>query len=414
MNGINATNILFVHNNNDLYGADTFLLEILKRLDRTRFRPLVVLPADVRHINRLSVELEKNRIEYRFIRLGVMRRKYFTPIKIVRFFVELLVGITTLVWMIRRRNVAIVHSNTITVTAGAFAAFLTGTPHVWHIHEILVDPVPLRRGLHWLVPRFATVVLCVSNAVRNHIAADQPSQAHKLRVIHVGIEAERFAKNVDGSRVRMEFGISPEAPLIGMVGKVCRWKGQLVFAAAARRVLECFPRARFLAVGGVFDDERHYMERFRSEVESLGIAHAFHIGDFRLDIPGVMDAFDVFVLPSTRPDPCPAVVLEAMAASKPVIATAHGGPVEILLDGETGHLVPPADPEGLAEGICRLLRNPGAMECMGEAGRRRVWQQFHIRRFMAEIESLYAELSKPNLAVPRTESELEAKAQLRE
>ncbi len=405
-------NILFVHNNNDLYGADAFLLEIIKRLDRRRFCPIVVLPEDVRHINRLSVELEKNGIEYKFLRLGVMRRKYFTPLRILQYFADLLMGVFALAALIRRRKVAAVHSNTITVVAGALAALLTRTPHLWHIHEIIVDPAWMRRAMHWLVPRMSRVVVCVSNAVRNHISADNPARAHKLQVIHVGIDAERFSAKAASERIRAEFGIDQEAALVGMVGKVCRWKGQLVFASAARRVLERFPQTHFLAVGGVFDKEQYYMDRFRSEVQRLGVAHAFHIADFRKDIRDVMDAFDVFVLPSTQPDPCPAVVLEAMAAGKPVIATAHGGPLEIVVHGETGYLVPPNDAEELAARINELLETPHVRKAFGEAARRRVQQHFHIRRFMIEIESLYAELSNLHRVAPRTEPELEAEVQL--
>lgn len=385
-------NILFVHGNNDLYGADAFLLEIVKRLDRARFYPIVVLPTDVRHINRLSVELESNGVEYRFIRMGVMRRRYFKPFRILQYLAELLIGIVSLAFLIRRRNVAAVHSNTSAVTAGAFAAFLTRTPHLWHVHEILVEPVRLRRAMHWLVPRMSQVVLCVSNAVRDHIAADQPSQAHKLLVIYNGIDVDRFAPAARPMRVRDEFGIDGDAPLVGMVGKVCRWKGQIVFAAAARHVLARFPQARFLAVGGVFDKERHYMDQFRAEVARLDMSNVFHIVDFRKDVRDVMNSCDVFVLPSTLPDPCPSVVLEAMAAGKPVIATAHGGPVEQVVDGQTGYLVRPGDAEDLAAAICKLLADPVAIRNMGQEGRRRAYQHFTISRFMRDVEGVYGDL----------------------
>ena len=385
-------NILFVHGNNDLYGADAFLLEIVKRLDRSRFHPIVILPEDMRHINRLSVELEKNGIEYEFLRLGVMRRKYFNAVAIFPFAFQLLMAIVAIVRIIRRRNIVIVHSNTLTVLAGAFAASLTRTPHLWHVHEILVEPPAMRRLLHAIAPRFTSVILCVSNAVRDHIAADQPVFVHKLRVIYVGIDAERFADPAAGERVRQEFGIAPGVPLIGMVGKVCRWKGQLVFAAAAARILRQFPQAQFAAVGGVFDTERELMVQFRSEVERLGLTHAFQIHDFRPDIRGVMNAYDIFVLPSTQPDPCPTVVLEAMAAGKPVIATAHGGPLEQVVDGETGYLVRPNDSEDIAGAISKMLAKRDMLKSMGEAGRRRVMAHFHIKGFMAGLQSLYNEL----------------------
>ena len=121
-------NILVVHNNNDFYGAEKVLLELLSRLDRSRFVPIVVLPTDTRHINRLSPELEKLNIECCFIPLGVLRRKYFKLQKLPRFSFELLAGIRQLVRLIRKRNIALVHTNTNTILASPLAARLTRDP----------------------------------------------------------------------------------------------------------------------------------------------------------------------------------------------------------------------------------------------------------------------------------------------
>src|SRR5260221_6599542 len=101
-------NILVVHNNNDLYGGDKVLLELLSRLDRTRFIPLVVLPTDTRHINRFSPQLDKLGIEYRFLPLGILRRRYFKLWRLPRFAFEVLAGALTLPEIYKERNITLV------------------------------------------------------------------------------------------------------------------------------------------------------------------------------------------------------------------------------------------------------------------------------------------------------------------
>lgn len=385
-------NILFVHNNNDLYGAEVILLELVKRLDKRQFRPLVVLPSDTKHINRLSERLKHENIEYRFINMGVIRRKYFGPIGIVKFFFRVAWGTAFLVWLIRRKRIAIVHSNTLAVVCGALAASISRRPHVWHVHEIVTRPPVARRIMHWLAVHLSETVVAVSGAVKEHLIADCPDLATRICVLHNGIDCDRFARAYSVETIRDEFRVPYAASLVGMIGKVCRWKGQLQFAEAARLVLRKRSGTYFMAVGGVFDDEHHFMERFQAAVQRHSLGGVFIISDFRTDVAEVLGSFDIFVLPSTEPDPFPTVVLEAMAAGKPVIATAHGGPIEMVVDGETGLLVLPGSAEALADAMLQLLATPELAIRMGKAGRERAQRCFHVTRFVRDFENLYATL----------------------
>src|SRR5262249_12982255 len=154
------------HNNNDLYGGDKVLLELLGRLDRKRFVPLVVLPTDTRHINRFSPELDKLGIEYRFLPLGVLRRRYFKPWRLPLFALEVLTGQRSLLKIIKEKQIAIVPTNTNTILASALAARIAGLPHIWSVHELVLDPALIRSSLHYLIPRLSTRVVTVSRAVR--------------------------------------------------------------------------------------------------------------------------------------------------------------------------------------------------------------------------------------------------------
>src|SRR5215475_7979663 len=128
-----SKSVLFVHHSNDLYGADIMLLETVKGLDREQFSPIVVLPDDCRGQGGLAAELEAVKVPYVFIPLGVIRRKYFRPRYLLRYCLELVNATKKLLGMVREHYVSLVHSNTMAVCAGAFAARLAGVRHVWHI-----------------------------------------------------------------------------------------------------------------------------------------------------------------------------------------------------------------------------------------------------------------------------------------
>jgi glycosyltransferase involved in cell wall biosynthesis len=390
-------NILVVHNNNDFYGAEKVLLELLSRLDRSRFVPIVVLPTDTRHINRLSPELAKLNIECCFIPLGVLRRKYFKLQKLPRFSFEVLAGVRQLVRLIRKRNIALVHTNTNTILASPFAARLTRVPHIWSIHELMVEPATVRSALHYMIPRFSTRVVTVSQAVRDHMLKDAAKFASRFTFVRGAIDVEPFLNAKGRARVRAEWGVREGEVLIGMAGRVTRWKGQSIFVQAAKLIAEQHAEAKFAAVGGVFDTEKFYMDRFRKEVRDAGLENKLTINDFRADMPDVFAAFDIFVLPSILPEPFGLVVIEAMASGKPVVATAPGGPSETVVEGETGCLVPPSDPFAMAQALEVLLADPQKRINMGDAGRRRACETFSLPRYVTEFEELYDAVLKETL-----------------
>jgi glycosyltransferase involved in cell wall biosynthesis len=209
------------------------------------------------------------------------------------------------------------------------------------------------------------------------------------------VDLRTFYPDRDNKTVLNEIGVSPGLPVVGHVARLDRWKGIDVFLRAASICHQQFPDARFLVVGGEIEGSTEYAKSLYQLAEDLGLRDVVQFTGWRYgpeEMPDVYPALDILVLASTSPEPFGLVLLEAMATAKPVIATNHGGPSEICVDGETALLIPPGDPGKLADAILTLLRNPETGKRMGLAGRKRVEEVFDHHRCVQAIEKVYQEL----------------------
>jgi glycosyltransferase involved in cell wall biosynthesis len=194
----------------------------------------------------------------------------------------------------------------------------------------------------------------------------------RISVVHSSYREDRFHPAVDGAEIRRELGAAERgARLVGVVGRLVPDKGGTYFLKAVSRIASRFPSARFLFVGTGTEEER-----LRRETEELGLVDRVRFLGFRDDIPGITAALDLSVLPSVDCDASSAVLKEAMAVGRPVIATDIGGASEIVQHGSTGLIVPPADPEALAGAMAQILGKEDCGRSMGEAGTRRVRELF--------------------------------------
>jgi glycosyltransferase involved in cell wall biosynthesis len=388
--------VLFVHSNAELYGADYILLLVVRAL-KDMVRPIVALPGE----GPLSEALRLEGVQVILTRESVLRRGYFKPTKLPGFLWRLARDSRDLARLIRDEDVKLVYSNTGAVVSGARAAQRRKVPHLYHIHEIIQQPEWLAKRLARQILGNAAEVIAVSGPVRDQLLIYGKSKDAQVKVIHNGLDPARFDDQDEVTAVRRVMGAGPENILYGVIGRIHPWKGQSYFVDSARLVADVCPVARFAVVGGTFRGYENLVEDLYRQIKHLDLVNRVKILPHRQDVPRLMRALDVFVLPSTLPDPLPTVVLEAMAARRPVIATAHGGALEMVLHGETGLLAPHNDPNELAQAMLELARDTGLRRQMGEAGRWRLEESFSLDRFEAQIRETVAAY------LPRETSQIE-------
>ena len=290
----------------------------------------------------------------------------------------------------RRRKFDLVHTTSLKADIwGGLAARLAGRCLLWHIHDrIANDYLP-----PIVVQIFRFLARCVPHGVlvnsRSTLKTLDSIPSDRIRVVHPGVpqvlldSVEPEAKNADSPEPTR-----PSHPIVGIVGRISPTKGQDVFIRAAAKVACRFPDVRFQVIGGALFQHDGFEKEIRVLAAQLGLRNLEFLG-FCDDVVSRMRKLTVLVHASPVPEPFGQVVVEAMAAGKPVIATDAGGIPEIVIDGECGFLVPVRDSNAMAEKICVLLANPKLAVALGRRGRARVAMHFTATRMAREIEELY-------------------------
>jgi glycosyltransferase involved in cell wall biosynthesis len=299
--------------------------------------------------------------------------------------------------IIRRHQIQLVHSNTMTIIDGALAAWSLRIPHVWHAREILTNHTPHNFSLS------AKVVMAIVLGLSDRVIAISQAVAHcfsgmtgaeKIRVIYNAVDIASFTQS--DSRVRAEYrrllGVPDDVPLVGQVANVTVAKSYTDFIRAIPLVRKKMPDVRFVGVGGM--PHADYKAIVMQLINDLDLGNSLILTGFREDAPQIMAALDIVVLAS-RYEPLGRVLIEGMAAGKPVVGTDVGGIPEIIEDGVTGLIVPPASPERLAEAILEILKDPESAHQMGQAGRRRAQTLFNPVRYVRSVEMVYQDLLTP-------------------
>ena len=268
------------------------------------------------------------------------------------------VTVVRLAGLLRRLDVDVVHTNSFHSWYGWAAAALIRRPHVWHGREIVVQSGAALALERVLIPRFSTRVLAMSHAI-----ADQLDGVD-VTVVHETPDPVEFHPGRAG-RFRGRVGIPDDAPLVGAAGRVDTWKGFDVLLDAFTRVGAARPDAQLAVAGGPVRGKEELFEALADRARSIPGAHWLGSRD---DVADLFADLDVFVLPSTEPEPYGLVLVEALMSGAVVVATDAGGPPEILDEAApgSGRLVPMRDPAALADAVVAEL---DALPATGRAER---------------------------------------------
>ncbi len=374
--------ILYVHNSADIYGASRCLIRMVKALNRKRYIPLVLLPND----GPLRQKIEALGAEVVFHpRLSIITGHVVRSWRMLIFLFEFPASVLFLWRLIRRRKIDLVHTNTGAMVSPGLAAKLAGVPHVWHIRESFQAFRRIWEPYSSYILWSSDEVIAISQAV-----ASQFANASRINVVYDGCPLDESCDPEAGQDFRRRFSLGTEF-VAGCVGRIkLRQKGQDVLVRAAA-ILKARGRCpKVLIIGAAHPRNEDHFQKLKELIVESGLQDEVILTGELDDVKPAYAAMNVLVLPSGQPEGLGDVIMEAMAMKVPVIATNIGGPPEVVQDGITGFLIPPSDPEALADKIELLMNDPKLGQRLGQAGPNRVKEHFSIEEMIRKIEALYS------------------------
>ena len=376
--------ILYLHAGAEMYGADKVLLELIKGLDSKEFEAHVILPNDGVLVEALrQVGAQVSVLDY-----PILRRKYFNPKGIADYIRSYNFYAKQIALYAREHSIEMVHNNTAAVLEGIYLKRKLKLPLIWHVHEIIVKPKAISDFINMLMGRYADKIVTVSQAVANHIKQSPFIKDSQVEVIYNGVDNAVYYP-MDASSIREKFDIEEDALVIGMIGRVNAIKGQNDFIEAVEPLLEKNEQAVAFLAGGVFPGEEWRLEELDKRIASSSVVSQIHRIDYYDKTSELYNMFDIFVLPSIKPDSLPTVVLEAMACSKPVVGYNNGGIAEMVVDDKSGCLVKPNRPQELSNAISLLLDSSEKREKFGRVGYQRQKELFSLESYIKNFSELY-------------------------
>ncbi len=366
-------------------GGEIALLNLVCALDPARYHPIVALAAD----GPLAEHLRAAGIDTRLVPLDAAvldTRKDSLgggSLLKLRFAWACLRYVLTLARLARAVKADLIHTNSLKSDLyGGVAGRLAGVPVLWHVRD--------RIDSEYLPARVAAAFRQLSHVLPQAVVANSESTLQTLRPRPRQPAAVAYSgvPSLPAQPARRR-----SAPVtISLVGRIAPWKGQHVFIEAAALTLTEFPGTRFQIIGAPLFGEDAYAQTLHQTVADLGLTKQIVLLGFRHDVPALIDDSDIVAHASVLGEPFGQVVVQGMAAGKPVVATNGGALPEIVVPGETGLLVPMGDAPAMARAFTELLADPVRAKEMGEAGRRRVSERFTMTQTLHALESVYTRL----------------------
>jgi len=379
--------ILYIDTHHIYAGGQNHLVRLIEGLDKTKYFPIVLCAAEN---ERFIQELKKRDIEFVEVKTKnlISENKLLKAILQFPNFLYLLLKTSSIV---KKRKIDILQANLFySALFSLVAAKLLKKPFLWTLH--ILDNVFKYKNLVKVLTKFSdrTITICNNYTM---VVKQEGLDVSKFQTIYDGIKTKEIFLSAE-KKLRINNKLI-EKPIVAMIARIDpAQKRQQDYIKAAEIVLKEFPKVYFLIVGGTSNPEEEKQKRELEElIKRKGISNRVLLTGFFPDLDYLLSNIEILVLPSLK-EGVPAIILEAMGAKKPVISTNVGGIPEVIIDGETGFLIPPQNPQILAEKILYLLENPHRGKEMGEKGYQRIKFYFTLEKMAREHEKLYDNLLK--------------------
>ena len=348
-------------------GSATSLIDVVINLDPSRYRPIVMCPEEGDLPERL-----------RAAGVPVVIRGIHRPTReeLHRFLVE----VPTHWRWLRSEGIALVHGNTSASRRSIVQAAVSGgIPYIQHVRNVVRNP---RSTYAYAV---AKRIVCNSDSSAA-VFREDPAFRDKTLTLYNAVDLSRYTDEHDTRRE--ELGLTESRPVIGFVGQIVPRKGVTTLITAMKDVVSRFPDTLLLIVGCAPPDETEYEAECRALAARLHLdAHVRFVG-YRRDVPALMRTFDVFALP-TRAEPFGKVVIEAMSAGCPVVASRVGGIPEIITSSDLGTLIPPDDPAALSAALIEYLSDSRRRGDTGARGAVSARARFGMPSMLQRLQAIY-------------------------
>ena len=383
--------IAFIAHDCSLFGAQKSLLSLLLNLDREKFEPIVIIPyegpfADM--IRQAGIQCYIAKMSH-WVPLATKKNAAYT----IRFILSTPCRVYSLLKLLTSLKIDIVYTNTIVNIDGALAAKLLKKKHIWHLRE----GVKGNRQLSSCFPTslIPSIVRTLSSQIivnSRWLGIHYFDKDSVAKIVYNGINTKTFySTNGIEPSVRWELGLQETSQLIIAIGSMDPRKCHDIFIKAAEIVCAKFDNVYALIVSSGNDT---YESHLKTLVEQRCLQGRVLFLGWRNDVSRIIAESDIIVLASEQ-EAFGRVLIEGMALKKSLVATRSGGPEEIVVDGETGFLVPIQDPMAIADRVIELLAHKHLREIMGAAGHLRVEQFFSEEVYVASLENLISELAIP-------------------
>jgi glycosyltransferase involved in cell wall biosynthesis len=348
-------------------GASHALRETVKRIRARGIKPLVVIPKS--EDSRAMFPKEDFDVVYLNIRRP---RRTWNALIHARYLFSFPETLFSLRRLILERDIRLVHFNEITDFIAGMASKWCSVPCICHVRADR-PPNPYRWLLLATLSRTTNAIVVPSKSAGDWIASDRRALADRIRLVYdYAFDARDYQTPLDGLEFRRELGIPDDHILVLLVSKLVVPKGHKCFIRAAERVLGVSKKISFVIVGGAVPGHENEASAIKALAANLAHTHALHFAGSRSDLPSIYSASDIVVHCPIFPDTYPTVVLLPMLAGKPVIGSDIGGIPEQIEHDKTGVLVPPDDPDALADAILQLSGDSAKRCALGTAAMRRI------------------------------------------